>query len=173
MLTLQLVLVLLGVAAELLALRLAFAEVRQRRADLHADRSRLRRVTASRSTTWDVAMSGRVQVEPDPRTPEERRLASLETEIAALRDDLKAEAKARASVEQQAANSAHTVRTEVGHDVDEVRALLHQVTEPNARAWKSLWLLVGGLALQAVAAVLGIVTQWVADPPATRPRRRA
>ncbi len=47
----------------------------------------------------------------------------------------------------------------------EVRQLLLGVTEPNARAWTSLWLLVAGLALQAVAAVLGIVTRWMADAP--------
>lgn len=163
-LMLQLVLVLVGVAAEVCGLVLACKEVVQRRADLGTDRSRLRRVTSSRATSWDVARPGTVQVEPDLRTPEEKRLAALETEVAALRDELTAEACARASVQEQAASAAQTVRTDLGRNVDEVRDLLHQVTAPNRRTWWSLGLLFGGLALQALAAVLGIATQMAQGP---------
>lgn len=163
MLALQLVLVVEGVAAELLALFWAFREVGERRADLRADRKRLRSVTVSVDTAWMTSDVLQATLESSPPPTLEQRVASLEAEAEgeALQEALsQAQMQARLDAQRQASQMGTSLRTDLGQNVDEVRDLLHQVTEPNARTWRSLRLLVGGLVLQAVAVVLGIVTQW-------------
>ena len=156
MATAQHVLIGLGALAELAGIVLAVLEVRQRREDVKGYRERPRSVSASRAVSWNVEHALDVDRPGDARTVEQR-LEALEADQRAHQDVVEAakqQAVEAAKVHAEAMSTG--LQAKADRDVSEVRDLLLRVTDPTWPVWTSLFLLVTGLALQAVASWLGV-----------------
>ncbi len=135
---------------------LAVLEVLKRREDVKGYRERPRSVSASRAVSWNAERAPDADRPGDTRTGEQR-LEALEADQRARQDVVEAAKQQAAEAAKMHAEAMSTgLQAKADRDVSEVRDLLLRVIKPTWPVWTSLFLLVIGLALQAVASWLGV-----------------
>lgn len=143
-----------GGAAELVGIGLAFAEIRDRARKLNEYRTKLHSVGKSVAALWDVHETA-PEPNSSPRTTEQR-LDALEARIAQIPEEI---ATARKEALNAAVREAHRYADEQANDVrGEVRRttdLLLGSLSGHRRAYASVGFIVGGLLMQTLAGILG------------------